>query len=112
MRTVSLIGSSGTLMAHRFGPVALPLAREKKGFDDDEPDDHALGRSRGGFGTKLHLLVDGCGIPLAAAVTAGQTHESTAFETVISKSPFTITQWHSPSVAATLSSAGTIQPRA
>jgi transposase len=56
---------------------------KKKGFDDDEPTDHALGRSRGGFGTKLHLLVDGCGIPLAAAVTAGQAHESTAFETVM-----------------------------
>ena len=56
---------------------------KKKGFDDDEPTDHALGRSRGGFGTKLHLLVDGGGIPLAAAVTAGQAHESTAFETVM-----------------------------
>ena len=42
----------------------------------DEPGDHALGRSRGGFGTKLHLVVDSHGIPLAAVVSAGQTHES------------------------------------
>lgn len=42
----------------------------------DEPEDHALGRSRGGFGTKLHLVVDSHGIPLAATVSAGQTHES------------------------------------
>ena len=31
---------------------------KKKGFDADEPHDRALGRSRGGFGTKLHLVVD------------------------------------------------------
>ena len=36
----------------------------------------ALGRSRGGWGTKVHLVVDGGGIPLAATVTAGQAHES------------------------------------
>ena len=36
----------------------------------------ALGRSRGGWGTKVHLVVDGHGIPLAATITAGQAHES------------------------------------
>ena len=41
-----------------------------------EPADHALGRSRGGFGTKLHLVVDSHGIPLAAVVSPGQAHES------------------------------------
>jgi transposase len=41
-----------------------------------EPKDHALGRSRGGFGTKLHLVVDGGGVPLAATLTAGARHES------------------------------------
>src|SRR5258708_4019756 len=28
-----------------------------------EPTDHALGRSRGGFGTKVHLVCDGSGLP-------------------------------------------------
>jgi transposase len=42
----------------------------------DEPADHALGRSRGGVGTKLHLLVDRHGLPLQALVSAGQAHES------------------------------------
>ena len=41
-----------------------------------EPADHALGRSRGGFPTKLHLVTDGTGLPLAAALSAGQAHES------------------------------------
>ena len=48
-----------------------------------EPDDHALGRSRGGFGTKLHLVVDGNGTPLSAIVTAGQAHESKSLEPVL-----------------------------
>lgn len=41
-----------------------------------EPPDHALGRSRGGFGTKIHLVTDGNGLPLAVDVSAGQAHES------------------------------------
>jgi len=48
-----------------------------------EPSDHALGRSRGGFGTKLHLVTDGRGLPLAVEATPGQAHESTQFEALI-----------------------------
>jgi transposase len=42
-----------------------------------------LGRSRGGFGTKFHLLTDGRGIPLAIEITAGQAHESTKLEAIV-----------------------------
>ena len=51
----------------------------------DEPEDHALGRSRGGFGSKFHLVTDGKGTPLAAEVTAGQVHESTMLEPVVAR---------------------------
>ncbi len=44
-----------------------------------EPQDHALGRSRGGFSTKTHLVTDSHGIILAVWVTAGQRHESKGF---------------------------------
>jgi len=37
----------------------------------------ALGRSRGGFSTKLHLVCDGPGNPLAVLLAPGQQHEST-----------------------------------
>ncbi len=47
---------------------------------EHEPVDHALGRSKGGFGTKLHVVVDSHGIPLAATVTPGQAHESMSLE--------------------------------
>jgi transposase len=71
---------------------AVPLAGRKKNPDEvprlggpkpaqlEEPPKHALGYSRGGFGTKVHLLVTGRGIVLGIYVTPGQQHESTAFE--------------------------------
>lgn len=51
--------------------------------DPQEPVDHALGRSRGGFSTKLHLLCDGQGHPLHFHLTPGQTHDSTALDTLL-----------------------------
>jgi transposase len=49
-------------------------------LSDDEPEHHALGRSRGGYGTKLHLLCDRHGTPLAVTLSPGQRHESLWFE--------------------------------
>ncbi len=56
--------------------------RRKKG-DPQEPADHALGRSRGRFSTKIHLLCDPQGHPLHFHLTAGQAHESTALEPLL-----------------------------
>lgn len=50
-----------------------------------EPADHALGRSRGGLSTKVHLAADGRARPLAFTVTAGQAGDAPAFETVMSR---------------------------
>jgi transposase len=36
----------------------------------------ALGRSRGGFSTKVHIAVDALGNPLRLMLTAGQCHDS------------------------------------
>ena len=44
-----------------------------------------MGRSRGGFGSKFHLLVDGNGTPLEVEVTAGQVHDSTRLEPLLTK---------------------------
>ncbi len=43
----------------------------------------ALGYSRGGFGSKLHLICDGRGTPLAAVLTPGQAHESKSAEALV-----------------------------
>ena len=37
--------------------------------------EQALGRSRGGFSTQIHVTVDGLGNPLRLALTAGQRHD-------------------------------------
>lgn len=57
--------------------------RWRKKSDPEEPADHALGRSRGGFTTKIHILCDGRGHPLHFHLTAGQAHDSTALDTVL-----------------------------
>lgn len=77
MRKDALTGATSTSTARTSAPTVRPPEPEKKA--KGEPADHALGRSRGGFGTKLHLVTDGNGVPLGALVTAGQTHESKSF---------------------------------
>lgn len=68
------------MCGRHFDPrCALRERRRQKG-GAEELTDHALGRSRGGWGTKIHLVTDGRGLPLAAVVTAGQAHESRSFE--------------------------------
>jgi len=34
-----------------------------------------MGRSRGGLTTKIHALVDACGLPIALRLTEGQAHD-------------------------------------
>jgi transposase len=43
----------------------------------------ALGRSRGGFSTKLHLRCDARGLPLAFVLTPGEAHEARAFADLV-----------------------------
>jgi transposase len=44
----------------------------KKGGQEAE----ALGRSRGGFGTKIHAVVDALGLPVRFALGPGQQHDT------------------------------------
>ncbi|WP_425550254.1 IS5 family transposase [Amycolatopsis tucumanensis] len=45
-----------------------------------EPLDHAIGRSRGGWTTKIHRVVDGNGRALVTLLTPGQAGDSPMFE--------------------------------
>jgi transposase len=49
----------------------VPLVPQKNGGQAEQ----ALGRSRGGFSTKIHVTVDGLGNPLRLHLTAGQRHD-------------------------------------
>src|ERR671935_1594508 len=43
----------------------------------------ALGRSKGGFSTKIHLIVDALGNPLDFVLTAGQRNDVTQAPTLL-----------------------------
>jgi transposase len=56
----------------------------KAGRDPAAPDE-ALGRSRGGVTTKIHLRCEGYGKPVTVSVTAGQVHDSQAVSALMSR---------------------------
>src|SRR5262249_808029 len=57
-----------------------PRMDEASATQVEEPEDHALGYSRGGYGTKVHLLCDSGGTVVGIHLTPGQRHECRAFE--------------------------------
>lgn len=57
-----------------------PSSYKKSG---PEPPDHAIGRSRGGLTTKIHLVCDGRARPLAFVLTGGQVADTTMFTDVL-----------------------------
>ncbi len=56
----------------------LPVLKKNGGQAEQ-----ALGRSRGGFSTKIHVTVDGLGYPLRLRLTAGQRHDITEGDQLI-----------------------------
>lgn len=75
---------------HQPSPPTRRWCPEKGEPGEDKLEDlqrsaaeQALGRSRGGLTTKVHLAVDGRGLPLSVVVTAGNVNDSTVFDTVL-----------------------------
>ncbi|MQB02141.1 MAG: transposase [Actinobacteria bacterium] len=61
-------------------PAAAPAtqgALVNHTFRPGEPADHALGRSRGGWTTKVHGACDGAGQPLALLLSGGNVKDTT-----------------------------------
>src|SRR5579872_392491 len=56
-----------------------PPARSRCPARQRGQDQQALGRSRGGFSTKLHVRTERGGKPLALLLTAGERHEQSVF---------------------------------
>lgn len=46
-----------------------------------------MGRSRGGLTTKIHALVDACGLPIALKLTEGQAHDGKSAEDMLAALP-------------------------
>ncbi|MFC4119882.1 IS5 family transposase [Nonomuraea zeae] len=79
---------STTARAHQHAAGARrdgAAQKEPPGGVDTEPDDHALGRSRGGRTTKVHLACEqGCK-PLSLLLTGGQCGDSPQFVPVLQR---------------------------
>ena len=73
--------SGADVRFHRGARACLRRGR-KRGQDDQ-----ALGRSRGGFSTKIHLKVDLGGLPLAFHLTGGEASDSRNFEILLDLGP-------------------------
>jgi transposase len=43
-----------------------------------------MGRSRGGLTTKIHALVDACGLPIQLKITEGQAHDGRSADDMLS----------------------------
>ncbi|MFE7430615.1 IS5 family transposase [Streptomyces sp. NPDC057545] len=70
---------------HAAGARKRGLCRRSRPAAAIEPDDHGLGRSRGGLTTKLHLAVEQGQKPMSIVITAGQRGDSPQFEPVLKK---------------------------
>ena len=64
-------------MARRYAPT-----NRAAGAEGDRVTE-ALGRSRGGLSTKLHLRIEGQGKLMTIVLTPGQQHKATVFETLM-----------------------------
>ncbi len=53
------------------------------GYGKDSQDQQALGRSKGGFTTKIHALVDALGNSLKFILTPGQRNDITQGNTLV-----------------------------
>jgi transposase len=71
--------------AHQHAAGARRQAGEQKQPPVGEPADHALGRSRGGLSTKVHLAVEAGRKPLATVLTPGQAADSPQFTVVLDR---------------------------
>jgi transposase len=49
-----------------------------------------LGRSRGGYGTKIHAAVNGLGLPVKLVLTPGQAADVTQAKTLLAGVPFEV----------------------
>ena len=73
----NILIDSTVIRAH---PCAAGAAESSAGAE-------ALGRSRGGFGTKIHAITDGLGNPLDFVLTGGQAHDASQAEALLGLTP-------------------------
>jgi transposase len=69
--------------AHKAAAGARKMHDGQRLSHDESLDKQALGFSRGGFSTKIHVLCEGDGKPVNVVLTPGQAHESTQVDPLL-----------------------------
>lgn len=49
------------------------------------PEGEGLGRSRGGFSTKIHLRANGLGLPVAVVLTGGEANDVKGYKPLMAE---------------------------
>ncbi|MFZ4896499.1 IS5 family transposase [Plantibacter sp. Mn2098] len=64
---------------HQHGATLARTTGDRANYTilGEEPPDHAIGRSRGGLTSKIHLVADGRGRPLSMVLTPGNINDTT-----------------------------------
>src|SRR3954471_20670799 len=84
MSVARLTGTCTTWMRPLSALISTPPALAETALSGGEAQAReALGRSQGGFSTKLHLRAAGNGRPITAVLTGGERHEQIAFEALL-----------------------------
>jgi len=65
---------------HYVDGTVIRAHQHAAGAAGSDAEREALGRSQGGFSTKVHVRAEGHGKPMTFVLTPGQRHEATAFE--------------------------------
>ncbi len=68
---------------HYVDGTVIRAHQHAAGAKGRDADAEALGRSQGGFSTKVHVRAEGHGKPLVFILTPGQRHASIAFEALM-----------------------------
>ncbi|WP_408015930.1 IS5 family transposase [Rhodococcus chondri] len=76
---------STVVRVHQHGANAARTQGDLPNYKNlrDEPADHAIGRSRGGLTSKIHLACDGHGRPLSVLAGPGQAGDSPMFANLL-----------------------------
>lgn len=77
MQITGLIGKCILLMVRLSALTSMQLGQR------GEPETQALGRSVGGFSTKVHIKAEGLGKPMHFVLSSGERHEAVAFPELV-----------------------------
>lgn len=79
----ALADSGGALDMLQMIDSTIVRAHRCAAGEQTEERNQALGRSRGGFSTKIHVRCNAAGLPIGVVLSEGEAHDVTAYEVLM-----------------------------